>query len=158
MFRVVYTLEILHTHTHTENSLGEWWRSANILSCRSLLLVPQVKRLDASPSQQCRLCLCCPARVFFFLIVQGDGLAKIAWAFLRPIGVRGECNVGVRSGKGSSPSIPSEKDTRQASEGPGRPKQLAVSMVVYRSLFWTGEKAPCNIKLSLQVGNPTPGV
>ncbi len=31
------------------------------------------------------------------LLVQGGGLAKIAWAFLRPIGAEGECNVGVRT-------------------------------------------------------------
>ncbi|CAM9494399.1 unnamed protein product, partial [Hapterophycus canaliculatus] len=27
---------------------------------------------------------------------KGGGLSKIAWAFLRPIGAGGECNVGVR--------------------------------------------------------------
>lgn len=31
---------------------------------------------------------------------QGGGLVKIAWGFLRPLGARGECNVGVRQSAG----------------------------------------------------------
>lgn len=38
------------------------------------------------------------------VLVKGGGLSKIAWAFLRPLGARGECNVGVRNGDHSTSS------------------------------------------------------
>lgn len=42
-------------------------------------------------------------------LLQGGGLSKIAWAFLRPLGARGECNVGVRNGDHSPSAHPSKE-------------------------------------------------
>ncbi|CAM9451788.1 unnamed protein product [Ectocarpus sp. 6 AP-2014] len=41
---------------------------------------------------------------------KGGGLVKIAWAFLKPVGARGECNVGVRNGDHFQPSSSSSQE------------------------------------------------
>ncbi|CAM9378289.1 unnamed protein product [Ectocarpus fasciculatus] len=41
---------------------------------------------------------------------KGGGLVKIAWAFLKPVGARGECNVGVRNGDHFPPSSSSSQE------------------------------------------------
>lgn len=104
---------------HTRNIPWACRRSATY-SCRSLL-VPPVERFRVSSDSSVLFLLSCS---LFFVFFQGDGLAKIAWAFLRPIGAGGVYNVGVRSGKGSSSYISSENETRRERD---REKKVATS-------------------------------